>query len=105
MNRRCFLGVFGGGCALCVLWPGEAAAAEKLTADLLKKELRAKNKDEEAYIDKVVKIRDDDKLPNSMLVAAYRYAVKKDDNRFAYFVKALESLAKKEKIKLPPAPK
>jgi hypothetical protein len=105
MNRRSFLGVFGGACALYAVWPGTAQAAEKLTADTLKTDLRAKNKDEKTYIDKIVKMRADGKLPDSILYAAYRYATKKDDYRFVYFVRALEALAKKEKIKLPPAPK
>ncbi|MGL6195437.1 MAG: hypothetical protein ACRC2T_11510 [Thermoguttaceae bacterium] len=97
MKRRNFLfGVFGTTAAFCAFQTGSTAfGQEKIDADMLKKKLPARSKDDEEYIDKVISMRDTGKLTNNQVLAAYNYAMKKRSNRFAYFSAAMNKIMKK----------
>jgi len=107
MNRRGFLGVLGGAAlCLCVIGPGMVAASQRrLDANALKMQLHTTNRNQEAYIDRIVRMRDDGQLPDSILYGAYHHAVQQHRNRFPHFVMALETLARRSRIPLPPAPR
>lgn len=113
MNRRTFIkGIFSG---LTVLGVGVASRTglaasvrnqkqkqnEKgLSAATLKKQLLVRTKEEEKFVDKVVQLRNNKKLSEKSVNAAYTRAMKERSKRFAYFSAAIKKLAKQEGVNL-----
>lgn len=77
-------------------------AETTLTADVLAKTLFAKTPTEKKYCENVIAARDAKILPDRILYAAYRYAMKKDkDRRFMYFQIVLPQFCKEAGVTLP----
>ena len=79
-------------------------AETTLTADVLIKTLYARTAADKKFCENVIAARDAQILPNRILYAAYRYALKKDtDRRFTYFQTLLLKSCKEAGITLPTA--
>lgn len=102
MNRRTLIkGIFGGIVALCVgLGASLGFSAEKLDAETLKKRLATRNREEEKFIEKVVRLMNEKKLSEKSVNAAYKFAMKRRTKRFAYFAASIKKLAKNEGVDL-----
>lgn len=110
MSRRLFWAL----CSLLIIgWFGfhsnlhanSDVSESYLTTDVLQKTLYAKTDAENNYCQFVIDCRSQGTLPNRILYAAYRYAMKKEkDRRFTYFQQSLVTLCKRENIVLENAP-
>lgn len=80
----------------------ENGTADTLAADVLAKNLYAKNSDEQMYCAYVVQLRDNKTLPEKIFYAVYYRAIEKEKaRRFTYFRTGLEILCKREGVVLP----
>lgn len=69
--------------------------------ELLTKGLMATQKDEEEYIDHIVSLVVEQKLPVALVYASLQYARKRRPDRpFPHFVYSLRSLAQRKKIEI-----
>ena len=69
--------------------------------ELLIKGLKVTRKDEEAFIDYVVELVVEQRLPVALVYASFQYARKqRPDIPFPYFVYSLQSLARRNKIEI-----
>ena len=79
----------------------DVGAEEALDPATLKSQLCVKTKLEEAFVDDVLDKVDEGLLPRKILIAAYRYALKKGrSQRLIFFKSCLETLAKRAGIKI-----
>ncbi|MDO5581270.1 MAG: hypothetical protein Q4G69_09045 [Planctomycetia bacterium] len=79
----------------------EKKAESFFSAKVLKLDLYAKTKAEEAYIDYVVKMLDSKKISFKIVYASYKYAMKKKKGqRMFYFARVLPILSKQSGYKL-----
>ncbi len=91
---------------VCVLtyWQGRAIAQDAettLTAEVLAKTLYAVTPSEVQYCEDIINARNAGILPNKILFAAYKYAMKKEkDRRMVYFEIVIADLCKKQGIVL-----
>ncbi len=73
----------------------------KALHEQLTKGLKVTRPDEEKVIDQVVELVGQDKLPVSLVYAAFRWSrQRRPDYPFPYFVAAVKALAKKNKIEI-----
>lgn len=104
ISRRCFFkGLIAAGGLLCGCSFSEtgSAAEDALTADKLKMDLRASTKMQEEYIDDVCEKRKEKIIPEKLVFASWRYAMKKNKaSRMIYFDKCLQTLCSRERIKV-----
>jgi hypothetical protein len=106
MDKRDFLKrlLMGTGAAvgLSCGW-GTVAFAQKnnqLDAEGLKRVLRCKTPEEEAFVDMIFEKVDQGELPLKYVFMAYRYAVKKSRSRYYYFAAAIRKIAQAKGISL-----
>lgn len=102
MGRRAFIAravAFVGSGVL--LLSRDVGAEEALDPATLKSQLCVKTKLEEAFVDDVLDKVDEGLLPRKILIAAYRYALKKSrSQRLIFFKDCLETLSKRAGIKI-----
>lgn len=81
--------------------PSQKKAESWFSAQVLKLDLYAKTKAENAYIDYVIKLMNDKKISFKVVYASYKYAMKKKKGqRMFYFARVLPILSKKAGYKL-----
>lgn len=80
---------------------GQVGADVQKLGDQLKARLYATRDDEKAYIDAVVKLVDQGKLPRSLVQSTFQWARFKKPRPIIYFFKALEIRAEKMGLKTP----
>ena len=102
MGRRAFIAravAFVGSGVL--LLSRDVGAEEALDPATLKSQLCVNTKLEEAFVDDVLDKVDEGLLPRKILIAAYRYALKKSrSQRLIFFKDCLETLSKRAGIKI-----
>jgi hypothetical protein len=86
--------------ALLAAVGSRTAAASSLDANTMKLTLHTATPEEEAFIDKVLRLVDKKTLPLEMVESTYLWAKKKPRNRFQYFQRALKLRAEELGIRL-----
>lgn len=101
MHRRSFLTmvIFAGTGMLWIVRSGETVqAAEWLNAELLKAALHTATPEEEGFVEYVVRLVQQGKLPAQILQSAYLWAQKRPKYKFQYFKRAVIYLAAQKGI-------
>ena len=98
MKRRTLLQIIVG--SVAALFTVPAYALEQIDPTTMKNKLYAKTQGEKDFIDKVYKMMNEGKLPQSSVYSAFRYALKRRTNRFTYFSVAIKKLAKDNGVSL-----
>jgi len=103
MHRRSFLRLAilaGGGMVAIGRFPQSAQAADWLNAELLKAALHTATPEEDGFIEYVVGLVEQGKLPAQIVQSAYLWAQKRPKYRFQYFKRAVIYLAAQKGIQI-----
>ncbi|MGQ9503424.1 MAG: hypothetical protein ACUVQG_01430 [Thermogutta sp.] len=103
MYRRSFLGmmILAGTGIFEIARPLKSAqAAEWLNAELLKAALHTATPEEEGFVEYVVELVQQGKLPAQILQSAYLWAQKRPKYKFQYFKRAVIYLANQKGIRV-----
>jgi hypothetical protein len=103
MRRRSFLTmvIFAGSGMLGLAQSVESVqAAEWLNAELLKAALHTATPEEEGFVEYVVRLVQQGKLPAQIVQSAYLWAQKRPKYRFQYFKRAVIYLAAQRGIRI-----
>jgi hypothetical protein len=84
--------------AMAGVWAQKASAEVKLDAAQIKVGLRTVTPNDEGFVDRVVKMTNDGRLPVSLVDSTFQWARKKSQNQFQYFKRALILRAAKQGI-------
>lgn len=77
-----------------------AWAATKLDVETIKAGLQTVTKEEDGFVQRVVTLMDQGKLPRKTVETAYLWAKRKPQRKFQYFRQALILLAARQGIKI-----
>jgi hypothetical protein len=72
----------------------------RLDAKTMRAALRTATKEEDGFLDHVVKLMEDGQLPQSMVESTFQWARQKPDHRFQYFKHGLIARAEKAGYKI-----
>jgi hypothetical protein len=84
---------------LYVAWPGRVFGA-KLDAATIKAGLRTTATEEQGFVDRVMTMVDQGKLPRSMVDSTFDWARKKPQHKFQFFKRALVVRAARQNIEV-----
>jgi tRNA(Ile)-lysidine synthase TilS/MesJ len=87
--------------AIAWAWAEQAQAAVRLDAAQIKAGLRTAAPEEEGFVERVVTMANEGKLPLSLVDSTFQWARKKPEHKFQYFKRGLIVRAAKIGIAIP----